>query len=235
MTVKAVIFDFGDTILRNVSFNPLAGNERLLELALPGHGLKPSDVQQFANAMDREISRRKDELELIVEFPGLSFQRTLFETLGVSFSQDHATLEQEFWSASMNYEPEDGILEVLVFLRAHGIRACILSNTTFAGTVLEKELHTHGLLEYFEFVLSSCDYGFRKPNPFFYNVALARLKLTPEDVCMVGDKVEYDVIGAYKAGIRPFWYNTGDQKDSRADDCIILTHWDQFPSKLSKR
>ena len=232
MILESVIFDLGDTLLRNLSFNPLAGNERLLELAPSGQGLTPLDIQDFANAMDNEISRRTDEAEFIFEFPCQAFQRTLFETLGITFSVDDAKLEQEFWSASMSWEPEDGIISVLDLLRDRGIRTCVLSNAAFSGIVLENELRKHDMLEYFEFVLSSCDYGFRKPNPYFFNVALARLNVAPANAWMVGDKVEYDVLGARKAGIRPFWYNPEGLKDSRAGDCTVLTHWDQFTHEI---
>ncbi len=233
MSLQTVIFDLGDTLLRNLSFNPLAGNERLLELALPGQSLTPLDIQDFANGMDNEISGRKDEAEFIIEFPCQTFQRTLFETLGVSFSVDDAKLEQEFWSASMSWEPEEGIISVLDLLRDKGIRTCVLSNATFSGSVLENELRAHDMLKYFEFVLSSCDYGFRKPNPYFFNVALARLNVTPSEALMVGDKVEYDVVGAKKAGICPFWYNKEGLNNSNAGDCKVITHWDQFTHAIS--
>lgn len=232
MNLESVIFDLGDTLLWNISFDPISGNERLLEFSLPGHGLTPMTIQDFANAMDSEISRRPDDPEFIFEFPCQSFQRTLFETLGVAFTVNDSRLEQEFWSASMSWKPADGIFDVLDLLRDRGIRACVLSNAAFSGKVLEMELRTHGMLDYFEFVLSSCDYGFRKPNPFFFNVALARLNIDPANAWMVGDKVEYDVLGARKAGIRPFWYNPEGLKDSRAGDCMKLSHWNQFAHEI---
>ena len=142
MTLGAVIFDLGDTLLRSVSFDPVAGNERLLELAHPGHKLSAADIQRLANAMSGEIESRTDQPARIA------------------------------------------------------------------------------------------DYGFRKPSPIFFGVALARLGIAPADAWMVGDKVEFDVIGARRSGIRPFWYHPEGLADPRAGDCVVLRHWNQFADEI---
>jgi putative hydrolase of the HAD superfamily len=231
-TPDAVIFDLGDTLLRQIAFDPLAGNDRLLQLAHPGHGMTPADIQEFASALDSQIARRTDGPELIFEFPCQSFQRMLFDTLGVTFTVDDARLEEEFWFASMQWEPADGVFDVLDLLRVRGIRACVLSNASFSGRLLQDTLRAHGMLEYFEFVLSSCEYGFRKPNPLFFNVALAKLGIAPSGAWMIGDKVAFDIEGARKSGLRPFWYNPSGIADPQAGDCEVLTHWSQLTQKI---
>jgi putative hydrolase of the HAD superfamily len=47
----------------------------------------------------------------------------------------------------------------------------------------------------------SSEVGFRKPHPFFYQAACARLGLPPERVLCVGDDQENDVRGAIRAGL----------------------------------
>ena len=232
--IESVIFDLGDTLLRHESFDPIAGNERLLKIAEPGHNIALSEIQALASAMDKEIARRADEPELLFEFSCQRFTRTLYETLGVSFTLDYPKLEEEFWSASMSFEPAEGIFDVLDLLKTRGIRACVLSNAAFSGTVLENELRRHRMLDYFDFVLSSCDYGFRKPNPFFFRVALAKLGVAPAAAWMVGDKVEFDVVGARNTGIRPFWYNPKGLENPLAGDCVVLAHWGEFAQEIAE-
>ena len=231
---KAVIFDLGDTLVcQSAPFSPLAGTERLLELAQPGCTLTAKEIQAFASSMSAEIERRSDDPELLLEFPCQAFQRTLNETLGVSYTVDYPELEQLFWSAAIYFQPAEGIYDVLDTLRDRGIRTCVLSNAAFSGKVLEGELESHGMLDYFEFLLSSCDYGFKKPSPFFFNVALARLGVAPEEAWMVGDKVEFDVVGARKSGLRPFWYNPDGREDLLGEACTVLTHWREFVELLA--
>ena len=74
-------------------------------------------------------------------------------------------LELEFWKECMLFSPETGIADVLTALSAHNLRMGVVSNHPGSGTLLSWELQRHELLNYFEFVISSADYGIRKPIP----------------------------------------------------------------------
>ena len=51
---------------------------------------------------------------------------------------------------------------------------------------------------------------------------------------MVGDKVEFDVVGVRNAGVHPFWYNPDGLENPLAGDCTILKHWREFASELER-
>lgn len=55
-----------------------------------------------------------------------------------------------------------------------------------------------------------------KPNPFFYKMALADLKLAAADVAMVGDDLEADVQGAQEVGMKGILVKTGKYRPDLA-------------------
>lgn len=67
------------------------------------------------------------------------------------------------------------------------------------------ELRQVGLADTFSPVVISANYGFRKPDPRIFRIALDRLGVGPADVMHVGDSWQRDVVGASDAGIHPCW------------------------------
>lgn len=66
---------------------------------------------------------------------------------------------------------------------------------------LEPELRLAGLDPYFTLRIISGDYGFRKPDPRLFAMALAALGVAPGEAAYVGDHPYHDVCGARAAGL----------------------------------
>jgi putative hydrolase of the HAD superfamily len=62
------------------------------------------------------------------------------------------------------------------------------------------ELRSLRIEEFFDAVVISSDYGFRKPDPRLFHIALAALDSTPEETVYIGNKYETDLLGAKRAG-----------------------------------
>ncbi len=70
----------------------------------------------------------------MIEVGGVqSFQRLLYETLGISFNVSYSELEREFWQAAVTSTPTDGIFDVLDTLEKYRIKTGILSNSAWTG------------------------------------------------------------------------------------------------------
>ena len=65
------------------------------------------------------------------------------------------------------------------------------------------ELRRSGLAEHFGTIVVSSLYGYRKPDPRLFGVALEELGIAPSEAVYVGNSWERDVIGARNAGVRP--------------------------------
>lgn len=93
----------------------------------------------------------------------------------------------------------DGAKEVLETLRAEGYRLFAASNSF--GHLQRSRLEYAGILHYFEDTYISMDIGYDKPDIRFFQEALRRAALRPNEVLMVGDSMTTDILGAQAAGM----------------------------------
>ena len=129
-------------------------------------------------------------------------------------------------------EAEPGIHSVLLRAQDLGISTGVISNAMFSGDVLRWELASHGLLECFQFVMSSADYGLQKPHPAIFLTAVGRLGIEPAEIWFVGDSVESDVAGARSAGLTPIWYNRKGNPCDISPEPAIVGSWEEFGKGL---
>jgi putative hydrolase of the HAD superfamily len=64
-----------------------------------------------------------------------------------------------------------------------------------------------GLEEFFDFVVFSQDYGFEKPDPRIFEIALQQAGCSNRELVHVGDSLDTDVGGARNSGIASVWLN----------------------------
>jgi putative hydrolase of the HAD superfamily len=64
------------------------------------------------------------------------------------------------------------------------------------------EIRAVSLDGYFDPIIISAEYGFRKPDPRLIQEALQRMSLTPEEVLYVGNDMYRDIYGANRLGIK---------------------------------
>ena len=64
------------------------------------------------------------------------------------------------------------------------------------------ELRAAGLAQYFDPVIISGDYGYRKPDPRLFQAALSALQVPPQDAIFIGNDRYRDVLGARQAGMK---------------------------------
>jgi putative hydrolase of the HAD superfamily len=72
-----------------------------------------------------------------------------------------------------------------------------------------------GLHHYFDEVITSEDFGVKKPDPKPYRRALEVLGTKPSETLMVGDWPDRDIKGANGVGIRTAWARYGDTFDTK--------------------
>ena len=227
---SGVIFDLGDTVLHLAAFKSIAGNKKLLEFTEDALGLTPQDVQLAFDDLARESTPLQDEsmLQLGIQ----SLQRLVYDNLGLTFTLGPLEMERLFWRTAIHFELTDGISEVLDTLEANRITKGILSNSGFTGTILEEELARHDLARRFSFVISTADYGFRKPHWRIFQIAARKMDLAPRDIWFVGDKLEYDIRGALDFGLCPVWYNPEGKPGTLDGDYLEVSSWHEFREKI---
>jgi HAD superfamily hydrolase (TIGR01549 family) len=229
---KAVIFDLGDTVIFSDSFDALAGNRRLLELADYNPGVTAEDIQKIADEIFPWMDRVREES--MIEISAETFDKLLYELVGVTFRVSYDELEKVFWKAATDYKPVPGIYALLDFLDTNHIKTGIISNTIYHAFTLIEELERHNLAQRFSFLISSADYGVRKPHKYIFQVALKKIGLPAPDIWFVGDKPSYDVKGALDAGLYPVWLNCRNEPRVVDGDYLEIKSLDELKDKIAK-
>ena len=78
-----------------------------------------------------------------------------------------------------------GADELLSSLKARGIKLCLASAT--AMPAIRYALECHGLLKYFDLILSCVDIGVGKDRPDIYLSAAQGMGLSPDEICVFED------------------------------------------------
>ncbi len=206
MALRAVLFDFGDTLLSTRLDWPrvLAANAASLvaELGPCLRGLDLERLQRDFLALRAEGRRRAAREHL--ETPAVeSLRRALgLQGLGApAAALLQAGVDAFFAPEEAEYSILSGVPEALARLRALGLRLGVVSNAT-CGRLIRRALERRHLLYAFEVVVVSAEEGVCKPDPELMLRALARLAAAPGEAAMVGDRVDTDVLGAQRAGLR---------------------------------
>ncbi len=247
---QAVLFDYGDTIMEIAGRSRRRGIEAVLAHAenldaaveTVSGGSYESLVEELAD-FGRGLDFRFETLcaKHNLEYRQLDFHRLLYGRYGINFRTDEDDLEWLYWDASLELKPEDGLPGVLEAMRSRGTRMAVISNTSFRGFVLERELERQNLMQYFEFVIASSDFGVRKPDPLLYEVALKRMQLQPSSAWYAGNMTSVDCAGAVAAGMRPVWYAAPDLKAGSYDrelsklpaESIVIRDWTDLATSLN--
>jgi HAD superfamily phosphatase (TIGR01668 family) len=103
-----------------------------------------------------------------------------------------------------NWYLETDAIPTLKTLRAHGYRLGMISNTSDDKNV-QQLVDRWELRSFFETIVTSAGWGFRKPDERIFRIAMDHFGVSPEQVAMVGDSLEADILGANQMGIYSIW------------------------------
>jgi putative hydrolase of the HAD superfamily len=120
----------------------------------------------------------------------------------------HFHLDSEFADAALWVREIPGSREGLQLLASTGVRLGIVSN---ADGLMGSRLEEHGILQVgpgagvaVDCVIDSGNVGVMKPDPRIFRIALEAMGVEPGDAWYIGDMPGIDVVGARRAGMRPF-------------------------------
>jgi HAD superfamily hydrolase (TIGR01493 family) len=206
VSLSAVFFDFGDT---------------LVSTRLDWGRIRPAMLDSLQDALeanfpDLDFARLKRDYLFLRAEGHKRAERTLKETPAVLSLRRTLTLQgrREVPDSLLQlgvdgyFAPEEaaysiitGIPETLATLRSLRLRLAVLSNAT-CGRLIRRALERRMLLPFFEQVLVSAEVGCCKPDRGLFTRALDLLRLPPDQVAMVGDRLPTDIEGARRMNIR---------------------------------
>lgn len=155
-----------------------------------------ADETRSLAALHPELGEDGVEIELRNVF------RRLFEEKGAAVS-DERLADTALLFRALSYRraprPMPGARRTLGELRRRGARIYLLSNAQSCFTT--PELRRLALVEAFDGVFLSSDFGCRKPSSAFFRAALAQTGVSPSEALMVGNDPDADIRGAEKLGM----------------------------------
>jgi len=232
--IRAVVFDMGGT-LEDIYYDEATRAEATLGLhqLLAARGLDPhlplGDLQArvLSGLKAYTTWREQSEVELSPErvwteyvFPddGLPKDRLMDAAEDITFFY-----ETHFHVRTMRPEAP----AVLEALRGHGFRLSVISNI-ISRRMVQVKLAEYGIAHYFDPVMTSSNFGWRKPSERIFLETACLMGLAPAECAYVGDTVSRDVNGARRAGyglaiqIRSFLTDKADKaSDVARPDAMI--------------
>jgi len=208
-TIQAVLFDLGDTLMY-----PRAPWPPVFEQA----GQALGDYL-CASGLNVDCSTFPDEFHQHLDKYFAERERSLMETSSLAVlkellaEKDRYNLSKEFLRKALdryyaitqqNWALEDDAIPTLTALQSGGFQIGMVTNASDSHDVFTL-VQNFGIKSYFDFILTSADCNYRKPHPHIFELAIANWNYMPDEIAMIGDRLNADISGARPLGIFTIW------------------------------
>jgi len=191
----AVLFDTDNTLYHYAPSHQ-AGMTAVRAKAAQLFNMEGVDFDRAFDAARREV---KDQLKGTASSHSrlLYFQRML-EIVGLGSQVLLALdLEQTYWRTFLGRAKLfDGLREFLEALRVTGVPIAVVTDLT--AQIQFRKIVYFGLDRYFDFVVTSEEAGFDKPDPAAFNMAVQKLRPKGDCLWFIGDDAVNDMRGSKK-------------------------------------
>ena len=102
-----------------------------------------------------------------------------------------------------------GALEVLAAIRKEAYKVAMIANGDSAGA--RNIIEATGLQDCFDAIIISEEVGIEKPCHGIFEAALAKLGVKAENAVMVGNRIDADILGANRLGMKSVWFKWNDR------------------------
>ncbi len=206
--LDGIFFDMGSTLIEfeNSTWDVL--NQRCARKGydfLRKRNLTEIEYDDFLNLLSREFERRWTESNNTLR--EISFENmavSLFDDLGLNLIDGNFIefMNKYYQPVTDQITLIKGAVETVRFFKDKKLKIGLISNTIFPEEFHLKELKRFGLFKFFDLVLFSSAVGYKKPHPKIFEAALKGLDVEPDYAVFVGDRLEEDIGGAQKVGMR---------------------------------
>jgi len=201
MTIKAVIFDYWNTLaMCSVNEEILLDSAKKVHEFLVSKGYNISfedyynqrenkfwEYEHNAIYTDRELTPEESFKKFILSGFEISGE-DIAEVIKLNEIHDHKSVIRE------------ELEELLIYLNSKGIKLGIITNAWHR--MCKRELEDQGLLKYFDSIIMSCEVGYRKPAKEIFDISFQQLGVSADECIFVGDSSRDDILGSINAGVK---------------------------------
>jgi putative hydrolase of the HAD superfamily len=229
IVLRAVLFDWGGTLMNDEWSDEIALEGHTAGLAALGRAGLP-DAEAFTRYLREHESELfplagEDEIDISAVMAGS------FRDQGVELTDDDVRLflqaAHDVWFS--HYVLADSTHALLEALRARGLKLALVSNTASPQWLLQPMFERQGIAERVDAIVLSSEVGKRKPHPAIFERALSELQVDASDALFVGDRLEADVLGASRIGmktIQAVWFRADEGPAGVDPDYHAFTQMD---------
>lgn len=200
MKYKGILLDIDNTLYDyNISHNIAKNN--VIEYCVT-HFKRPQSAIESAYKKARGLVHIELS-ETAASHNRLLYFQKMCEELNINSLNNALTLYNIYWDSFLdNMKPFEGIYD---FLKKYENAICLVTDLT--AHIQYRKIEKLKLNTYCNKLVTSEEAGREKPHPYMFMLALKKLNLSTNEVCMIGDNFKKDCIGASNLGISSVWIN----------------------------
>jgi len=207
--IQAVLFDLGETLMHSLHPWPPVFERAGRKLS---DALCESNVNVDCGTFHIDFRARLDEYyeereHNLFETSTMVVLRELLAERGHHNIPDSIlrnALDRFYAVTQQNWMLEEDAIATLTALQQSSLHLGLVSNAGDNQDVLQLT-EKFGIVPFFDFIITSAACGYRKPHPHIFEVALTNWGYMPDEIAMVGDRLDADVRGAQPLGIYTIW------------------------------
>lgn len=226
---KAVLLDIDDTI-----YDYESAHKESLNKALSVCQEKWAS-QSIINELEQIYLQARKQINLELKETASSHNRLLYfqrltELLKIplEFSMELYNLYWNHFLENMSIFPDFESFTSL--LQKKNIKICLLTDLT--AHIQFRKIEKLRLFDKIDFLVTSEEAGKEKPHPYMFLLALKKLNLGSDEVCMIGDNFAKDILGSSNLGIKSYWLN--HRRVSRKNKNKIITEVQSYKDLLEQ-
>ncbi len=227
MTIRGILFDIGDTLIGATELQQRVLTETVRDLPNESWCISSNSFLDAYQEADHE-----PQFDQIPDLNHLYSDERIVERAFALLSRQFAKTFLEIYRARLytNLQLDPALIALLTKLRDRGIRLGIVSN----GTTREQrdQLEQLGIIGFFDPILISQEVGIRKPEPGIFLIAAERWQLPASEILVVGDRGDWEVLGAQRAGMQSAlttqFVNRLNTVLSKAEPNFLISHFKEL-------
>lgn len=245
--MRAALFDVGDTLVEH--WAPREQLNELLREALRREFGERAWMDEFVRAeigprRDDALDAAEDAEEAFLRQETLRWYEEWFRNAQIGIDDIELDRLRVAMTAPLDLvsTPVPGAFTALRWCKEHDLAVVLVTNTLSRGDdEVWEDWRRFGVADAIDAVVSSHSCGWQKPHPRIFERALALAGARADEAFMVGDRLDADIVGASRLGMRSVWRRTehkqadvGVRPDATIEDLTqlpaVVTPWLNVPS-----
>lgn len=215
--IKAIFFDMGNTLLH---FHYGDSDDEKDEKGL-------LYLTQYLNKFNSNITLEEVKTGFLdkwfeaiedrgiknIEYPIEDFLNEFLSKYNLEF-----TMEQCIEAINLFYKEyreqvrfENNLYNILKEIKEKGYKIGVVSNTCYYDEVMKECFKKAGIYDLVDQYTFSYSLRVGKPDIRIFKAAIERMKVSPEEIIMVGDNLKSDIKPASDLGMKTVWLNTNNK------------------------